>query len=258
MDPDFAGAWGMKSALLLVPLALTAGTLAACGSDGAPVAIDRIRCEALGVNDSYHYSSHTAFVVSGIAGTATPNPVDLPPFSVAWDVEADLVEGGERRQATVKISDAGSQSETTVIEVGTDSWNNFGPGTDFAKREDGTSLPFPPNETCQALVADLDLASMTGAPEKVNGISSMKYEIDALPSAALADVPSIGPGADAVTVIKEYSGMVWVASDGYISKLDLSGTGDYEGGRRAMNVELAYEYSDINGVDIEIVAPVPR
>jgi hypothetical protein len=172
----------MMKSPLVTSLSFVVIALAACGSDGAPVAVDRISCEALGANDSYHYSSHTAFVVSDTAGTATPNPADLPPFSVAWDVEADLVEGGERRQATVKISDAGSQTETTVIEVGTDSWNNFGPGTDFAKREDGTSLPFPPDETCQALVAELDLASMTGAPDKVNGIGSLKYEVEALPS----------------------------------------------------------------------------
>jgi hypothetical protein len=46
-----------------------------------------------------------------------------------------------------------------------------------------------------------------------------------------------------------------VASDGgYASKVELTGSGQYPSGR-TLTVEVSYELSDINDVDLTIVAP---
>ena len=43
----------------------------------------------------------------------------------------------------------------------------------------------------------------------------------------------------------------------YRDKLELAGQGEYEGGRRAFDVSFFFEFSDVNDVDVEIVAPQP-
>jgi hypothetical protein len=244
--------------LPLFALCAAAIVLVSCGGDEEVVAVDRLKCEALASKDSHHFTSRTSFEVTDTGSGGPDEPADLVPFSVSWEVDADVTDQGARKQGTVKTSDGGSITEKEIIEVGSDAWTTLGPDSDFIKLQgvDGAD-PFPPDETCQALIEDIDLASLTGIQESVNGIGSLKYEIEGLPSAALADVPSIGGSADAVTVIDEYNGAIWVSSDGYISKLELAGSGEYEGGRRAINVNLSFEYSNINGVDTDIVAPIP-
>lgn len=248
----------MKNLLLFLPVCAAALVLVSCGGDEEVVAVDRLKCEALAGKDSHHFTSRTAFEVTDTGEGGPAEPTDLVPFAVSWEVEADVTDQGEKKQGIVKTSDGGSVTEKEIIEIGSEAWTTLNRDSDFIKLQgvDG-AVPFPPDETCQALVEDIDLASLSGVEESVNGIGSLKYEIDGLPSTALADVPSIGGSADAVTVIDDYDGAIWVASDGYISKLELSGSGQYEGGRRAMGVEISFEYSDINDVDTDIVAPIP-
>jgi len=245
---------------LKATIVLVIGTLviAACDDGGSVAAVDRLECDSVAAFDSYHIDSRTALTVSETGAQATPNPNDLAPFSVSWDVEADFTDGGESAQGNLITNDSGSEGHSQFIHIGDSSWVAFGGGDYIARETLVGPIPFPPSDTCNALAPDLELASMGGTPEDVNGIKSVRYEISDLPATALADMPSLGSSGDAVTVVDKYDGTIWVASDGYISKLELAGDGEYEGGRRAMNVELAYEYSDINDVDAEIVAPQPR
>jgi hypothetical protein len=233
--------------------------MAACSSGGDDAAaVERLACETLAAKDSYHYVSRTAISVEDISGGATTAPADLTPFSLAWSVEADVIEGGDKTHARITTNDSGGTAEKEVLQVGSDAWSTLGPDTDFVRIEDADrAIPYPPSQTCQNLVDDLALPSMTGTQEKVNGIPSIRYDVSELDPAAFADVPAIGSGADAVTVVDGYEGAIWVASDGYISKMELRGDGEYEGGRRAIEVEISYEYSDINSVDIEIETPQP-
>jgi hypothetical protein len=79
---------------------------------------------------------------------------------------------------------------------------------------------------------------MSGTPEKINGAKSIKFTLAELPSGALADAVSFG-GGDAATVVRSYNGAIWVMEDGYSSKLELSGSGQYEGGSTPASKSLS-------------------
>jgi hypothetical protein len=248
----------MKHPVWVASLAAGLLTLTACSSSAGPiVAPATVDCDTLAALDSYHASSLTSFNLTDTAGTATPNTGDLPPFEVSWQVEMDSVEGGDEKQGVITSSDGPASSTTDFIIVGEDEWVTVEVASGgFTKLPpSGSAVPFPPEQTCQGLAADLDLESMQGSPESVNDVRATKYEVKDLPASALGDVPALGPGADAVNIVEDYDGTVWVAEDGYIAKLDITGDGKYEGGRQALNVRIAFEYSGINDTEADVSAP---
>jgi hypothetical protein len=179
-------------------------------------------------------------------------------FNLVWAGEMDYTDGGENAMGVITTIDTGREEVKNVIVVGPNQWIAFADRPNaYIEGGAGSSIPFPPGETCAGLADDLDLTQMEGEPEAVDGVAGMKYEIEGLEPTVLSNMPSIGAGADAVQIIEEYNGTIWIANAGYISKLDLAGHGEYEGGRRAFDVSFFFEFSDVNDVDVEIVAPQP-
>ena len=117
-------------------------------------------------------------------------------------------------------------------------------------------VPYLPSDTCKALAPDLFLSGLASVPETISGISAQKYHFDSLESDLPDNHPSFGAGSDAARFVNVYSGDVWVADEGgYIVKMALSGTGQYDNGRE-LTVEISYELSNINDSSIQIGPPI--
>jgi hypothetical protein len=248
----------MRRFILIPSILACLAVLASCGGDDNGefvLPLGKLNCAAVAVLNSYHYDSDVLIEVTAPDGTGTPPPMDPSPLKVTWRSEVDVEEGGDLIQGVVKTNDGGRESSLDVIAVGSDVWQQSNPNIGFIKAKQGSvpPFPYPPADVCEGLRDDLDLASMSVTPEKVNGVKSVKFALVELPSGALADAVSFGAG-DAATVVRSYNGAIWVMEDGYPSKLELSGSGQYEGGS-TIRVEVSFEYSHINDVDTQITAP---
>jgi hypothetical protein len=250
----------MTTRLALAAGLLVATLLAACSGGGAEeIRVEQLVCESLLGVDSYHYESHAAVEVVAPAATPAETPagskVDPPPFVISWDSSVDVKAGGDQLQARIESNDSGRKTVLDMIKISGDVWQQADPNVGYA-RLIGTSeptLPYPPEQTCDALQQNLDLQAMTPTYEEVDGVDTAKFTLEDMPSAYLSRASGFGAG-DAVTVVESYDGAIWVTEEGHIFRLELSGSGQYPGGS-TLRVENSYGYSDINDVDVEIVAP---
>ncbi len=234
--------------------------IAACGGNGGDfvLSVGRLNCAAVAGFDSYHYDSSVLIEVKEPADGAATAPMDPSPFVLSWKSQVDAEDAGDLVEGVVKTNDSGRESLVDVVIARGTVWQQSDPNVGYISSSEGSTspFPFPPEDICLGLSNDIDLAALTGVPEKVNGIRSAKYTLAGLPAGVLADAVSVG-GGDMATVVDSYDGAIWVTQDGYPVRLEISGRGSYEGGS-TLRVEVSFEYSHVNDVDKEIVIPQRR
>jgi hypothetical protein len=159
----------------------------------------------------------------------------------------------DRYQAQVTFGGDGVQG-LEIMRLGTQTFTRFGAGgwqTGDAIQGLGGISGFDPENLCERSLAALDTAGQTPAREVVNGIASLRYEVNGpqigrsltgVSAGARAQAPGVATAQGAATV--------WVAeSGGYPTKFQVSGRSG------TGSIELQISISDVNGKDIQINPP---
>lgn len=221
------------------------------------VAEGRVSCEAFLQARSYNF--HTEVTID--LADREPGMDDSDGYRASGFLTTSIVDGAfEDGNYEVVISarpTSPAQGETVMVVFGDTLFFVLGGGWQSRPLNELESFPVPylPADTCRALAPDLFLSDVASVSETVSGISAQKYHFDSLETDIPDRHPSFGPQSDAARFVNVYSGDVWVADEGgYIVKMDLSGTGQYENGRE-LTIEIAYDLSNINSGSIRIQPP---
>jgi hypothetical protein len=249
-----------KLAFFLVTVASLA-IVSACGGDdddavsfesGGPVICDRLE------TDSYTYIVDVEFTTESPEPKPTGVRQGPPSGSFTQHIEGQVEDSDSFMGDIVNDDASASRTEySVVVDNGRSWWNPTGwqeqPSRDGRP---GVSVPHLPLTLCQSLAQDID-TSLAAESEEVNGIKSLRFDASPL-STDFPDRSPDGPfgaGSDVAVLVNEFNGAVWVAErGGYINKLELSGTGQYEDGT-VLNVSIRYEISEM-GADIDVDPPI--
>lgn len=240
---------------IVVLIAAFASAFIACGGGNYDPVYQPgpLACEGLG-KKSYHYTVNVVEEqTTAPLPPATPVTNGLNPRA-SWDIQGG-VEAGDR----VGSIDAAQHNEVTggsgdveiiSLESG-DVFYNIGQGWKVGS----AGLAFQPMNVCNALAQDADTTKLgDGVPETINGVPSLKFSFNKLASQFTAREPDFA-GGDADNYIKSLDGSVWIAEKGnLITKLDLTGSGQYEDGQKTISITLKFEVSDLDG-DVKVEAP---
>jgi len=257
--------------LFAAPAVIVAGSAAAAyfllvdgGGDDVPDLADiavppgRVSCEVFNVARGYRY--HTVVVLNlhdrpegmEAGGTDQYRPEG---FIFTNDITGE-VSGTTAVKAHVVLPEQPQESDYILVDdvlyskaLSTDPWSSK------PASESQFSIPYIPNQACNALSPDIFLTGLQGTPDVVNGFEATKYHFEDLETDLPDRHPGFGPGSDPANFVNNFSGDIWVADEGgYLIKMDMVGLGAYENGR-PLEVDFFYEMSDVNA-KITIVAPI--
>lgn len=240
--------------LLGATLALAAVSvlIAACGGDdgGSSTATGSLNCNAM-ADTSYRFSGEVMF------DTELPAAADPSLGELHWKstVEGE-VEDEDSIRAVINNTDYGAVNTTLEAIIDNGEKYRFLPDfgwQDLQAAPDYRPIPYLPFVTCEALAVDFDPAEHQGREEEVNGIPSTRYELSDFATDMPDRMPDIGPSSDVSVYVNTFSGIVWVADAGYISKLDLTGVGYYPDGKK-LTARFILDIKDW-GADINVEKP---
>jgi hypothetical protein len=250
--------------VLACSLVILAALFGAC-SGGNSTAVAKpgpLVCDTLATG-SYHYTEHVVLAVSALSGLPSPPPVPTASgsshsvFSLSTDLQGSVQ--GANIDATIHTDTGSSVGDYEVILLADN--QGFVKLSNGWQKADNTSnrpvpLPYQPDQVCKALAPDVDTTKLgAGQPETVNGVSSQRFTLQALPTSFFANEPDFGVQSDVGAHIKTLDGTIWVADQGnFITKLDIIGTGQYPNGQ-LISVKVTFELLDL-GADIKIAAPL--
>jgi hypothetical protein len=250
-----------RSPLLLLVVAALAVVAAACGDDDDDNAAsfsegDPVVCDQL-ANDSYRYT----FVYQFTTDSPEPKPTNVvqgPTDAQFTQQITGTVEDNDSFMADISNEFGGGPTVYGVVKDNGRSW--FERSADQWTEEElpegrgGTVIPMLPVNLCIAIAPDID-TSAGGVSEDVGGIDSLRYDVAPLTSDFPDRSQDFGPQSDVAALINDFNGSVWVAeSGGYISKMELTGTGTYPDGT-VLDIRITYEISDV-GSEIDVDPPI--
>ncbi len=222
------------------------------------VAEGRVSCEAFVRARSYYF--HTEVTID--QADREPGMDDSDGYREAGFFITQIVDGAfedNNYEAVISaLPTSEAQGETVLAVIGDTLFilTRNGWQTRPLSELETYPVPYLPSDTCQALAPDLFLSDVASVSETVSGVSAQKYHFDSLETDVPDRHPSFGLQSDAARFVNIFSGDVWVADEGgYIVKMDLSGTGQYDNGRK-LTIEISYELSSINDGSIQIEPPI--
>ena len=251
----------LTSALALALLAIVV-LASACGDDdddgnassfsqGDPVVCDRL------ASDSYKWTFFHQFTTD--APEIAPTDVAQGPGDAEFKQEVSgEVEDNDSYLAQISNEfPPGPPTEYGVVKDNGRSWAQRPTEwqeEDVSDGQPGTIIPHLPFTLCQAIAQDIDTAA-EAQTEDIGGIASLRYDYAPLVSDFPERSQDITPQSDIAILVNEFNGSVWVADGGgYITKMELTGTGTYEDGT-VLNVTYRYEVSDMGG-EIDVDPPI--
>jgi hypothetical protein len=248
----------LRLAVVLL-IALLASAFLACGGGKFDPAYQagQLACDGH-AKKSYHYTVKVLEEQVAVP-PATPDP-NTPPAMASWDIQG-AVEGGDRigsldAHQHNEVTGGAGDVEVIFLENG-DSFFNLGDEWKAVSDATGSvNLAFQPLNICNALAPDADTTKLgASVAESVNGIPSLKFSFQDLPSEFTARIPDL-TGGDAGNQIKTISGSVWVAERGnLITKLEVTGSGQYPDGQKAIDLDLKFEVSELD-TEVSVKAPI--
>jgi hypothetical protein len=240
---------------LLTLMAVLAAVIVGCGGS-ATFQPGPLTCDPL-VNESYRFKSHVTLSVDQAPGSPSPSTAPLhTPLTLNSDVNAS-VKGGAIDASYTNTLAGQVPTNFEVIQLDpSNAYTNHGAG--WIKNDTSVRplpLPYRPVTFCQALSGDIDLSKLSARPaEDVNDVSSFPYDFQIPSTQFFASEPDFGSGSDEAVYVKTLSGTVWVGQkNGFVTKLDMSGEGQYENGQ-AIRIAVSFEILDI-GQSVQIAVP---
>ena len=253
--------WIVVPALAL--FALWACTGGGSDGDGPPGAIaptptpSRVKasCDAIQDIQSYRYSISLKLETEALGQTAEATPNPLSEFAEALTaLFSDMqLEGAfvapDRSRALFRFPG----EELEIRTIGDKSWIRRGAIWQEQQPPDEDAL-LTPASVCSDLVEDLapSLAAGSGEVELVNGIETIRYQLD---EADLKGLPELLGRSGEEGLPSEFGVDVWLErNDGWPVRLEIVAS-DLDEQGQPISLELFMEFSDIDDPDIEIEPP---
>lgn len=268
-------AWG-----LVAIVALLAALAVACGGGGEPQAEQSptpsptggeesptpsptgedaalAPCRALEALKSYRYSVDLTLQSPELAETPgepqpTPTTTLMPRYTTAVRFDYHIDGAFVAPDRTEALITPGGGDAFTMMVIGDQVWIELA-GTLTPTQQKG-DIPYRPLDICEAVLFDLDRSQVVPEEEKVSGVKSLHYTFPQASSpAAMAKI--FGQGSDMDILIKTLDVELWLEEkDGYLLRLDLSGSGLYGDGRE-LRIHMSADIRDANSGDIRVEPP---
>jgi hypothetical protein len=209
--------------------------------DQETTAPDHIACDMLNAA-SYRYEGHASLIIGA----------NDPAGTFLTDITGQ-VEAGRNIQESVTTTWDNLSGHSEHIQVGDSQFFSWGNGIwdDISSRP--PVIPYLPAVLCDAIAADITSEMLTGPEEDVNGIPSVHVHFADLVSQFAARTPDFS--GDPRQYITTFTGDIWVARGGYITKLSVAGAGEYPD-HTPISISASYEISDLHAVGIVVDPPL--
>jgi len=144
--------------------------------------------------------------------------------------------------------------ELAVITIGNKQWTRLGRTGWTQSPASGQATPFSPSTLCEEGFSDLDLGSLKGKEETVNGVKTLHYHVDKADIETMARLFG-GLDTELQGVPDKFEADIWLAQDGnWPVKMKVKASGKDEQ-KRDFSVEISMEVKNLNDSSIKIEPP---
>lgn len=246
--------------LIATAVLLTLAIMAACsgGTSSPPSPVPGIveLCQPLAQAERHRYTLSYSLESPQPEGEVDETVEGEPPFALqptspdfAFSQEFDgAVERPDKLDVTIRTE--GVEGDVHMIFIGDDQW--VGQGEDLNPTQD-QPVPFPPVDMCDAIISGLDLTDVTPTSDTVDGVSTLRYEVEdvELDTAVQVWTAASDPGR----VVKKFAVTVWLSEEDNVPvRMESKGVGTFPSGRE-LTMELSLDISDIDAGDVKVEPP---
>lgn len=144
--------------------------------------------------------------------------------------------------------------EMAVITIGDKQWTRIDKTGWTQSPASGEATPFSPATLCEEGFGDLDLGTLKGKEETVNGVKTLHYHLDKADMETLARLFG-GLEEELQNMPDKFEADIWLAKDGnWPVKMNVKASGKDEQ-KRDFSVEVRMEVKDLNDSSIKIEPP---